>query len=175
MPLYEYNGKRPVVGKRSYIFDNAVVIGDVVLGENTYAGPGAVIRGDYGRIEVGTSSTIEDLCVMHARPGQVCRIDDHVTLGHAAIVHTAHVKDWCVIGMGAIGQAVARNLNIDCGCFGTVAGRKVGLVAMAEDLAMLAVTLLLSAVTLGTGRTHMMQGAVHLVVFAAFLFLAFLP
>jgi Ca2+:H+ antiporter len=40
---------------------------------------------------------------------------------------------------------------------------------------MLAVTLLLSAVTLGTGRTHMMQGAVHLIVFAAFLFLAFLP
>jgi Ca2+:H+ antiporter len=44
-----------------------------------------------------------------------------------------------------------------------------------KDLVMLAVTLLLSAVTLGTGRTHMMQGAVHLVVFAAFLFLAFLP
>jgi Ca2+:H+ antiporter len=44
-----------------------------------------------------------------------------------------------------------------------------------KDLVMLAVTLLLSSVTLGTGRTHMMQGAVHLVVFAAFLFLAFLP
>lgn len=44
-----------------------------------------------------------------------------------------------------------------------------------KDLVMLAVTLLLSAVTLGTGRTHMMQGAVHLVVFAAFLFLAFVP
>ena len=44
-----------------------------------------------------------------------------------------------------------------------------------KDLVMLAVTLLLSAVTLGTGRTHMMQGAVHLIVFAAFLFLAFLP
>ncbi|MFI5233957.1 MAG: calcium:proton antiporter [Gemmatimonadales bacterium] len=45
----------------------------------------------------------------------------------------------------------------------------------AKDLVMLAVTLLLSVVTLGTGRTHMMQGAVHLVVFAAFLFFAFVP
>ncbi|HKW81352.1 MAG TPA: ionic transporter y4hA [Casimicrobiaceae bacterium] len=45
----------------------------------------------------------------------------------------------------------------------------------AKGLVMLAVTFLLSAVTLGTGRTHMMQGAVHLVVFAAFLFLAFVP
>jgi Ca2+:H+ antiporter len=44
-----------------------------------------------------------------------------------------------------------------------------------KDMAMLAVTFLVSAVTLGTGRTHMMQGAVHLVLFAAFLFLAFVP
>ncbi len=44
-----------------------------------------------------------------------------------------------------------------------------------KDLVMLAVTFLLSAVTLGTGRTHMMQGAVHVVVFASFLFLAFVP
>jgi Ca2+:H+ antiporter len=44
-----------------------------------------------------------------------------------------------------------------------------------KDLVMLAVTFLVSALTLGTGRTHMMQGAVHLVIFAAFLFLAFVP
>jgi Ca2+:H+ antiporter len=44
-----------------------------------------------------------------------------------------------------------------------------------KDLVMLAVTFLVSTVTLGTGRTHMMQGAVHLVLFAAFLFLAFVP
>lgn len=44
-----------------------------------------------------------------------------------------------------------------------------------KDLVMVAVTFLVSAVTLGTGRTHMMQGAVHLVIFAAFLFLAFAP
>ena len=44
-----------------------------------------------------------------------------------------------------------------------------------KDLVMLAVTFLVSAVTLGTGRTHIMQGAVHLVLFAAFLFLAFVP
>jgi len=45
----------------------------------------------------------------------------------------------------------------------------------AKDMAMLALTFLVSAVTLGTGRTYVMQGAVHLVLFAAFLFLAFVP
>ena len=44
-----------------------------------------------------------------------------------------------------------------------------------KDLVMLALTFLVSAVTLGTGRTHIMQGAVHLVIFAAFLFLALVP
>ena len=46
---------------------------------------------------------------------------------------------------------------------------------IAKDMAMLAVTFLVSAVTLGTGRTNVMQGAVHLVLFAAYLFLAFVP
>jgi Ca2+:H+ antiporter len=45
----------------------------------------------------------------------------------------------------------------------------------ANDLVLLAATFLVSAFTLGTGRTHMMQGAVHLVMFAAFVFLAFVP
>jgi Ca2+:H+ antiporter len=45
----------------------------------------------------------------------------------------------------------------------------------AKDVALLALTFLMSAFTLGTGRTYVMQGAVHLVVFAAFLVLAFVP
>jgi len=49
-----------------------------------------------------------------------------------------------VVFLFAIGQAVARNLNIDCGCFGTVEGRKVGLFAIAQDVAMLAAALWLT-------------------------------
>ena len=44
-----------------------------------------------------------------------------------------------------------------------------------KEMALLALTFLVSAVTLGTGRTYLMQGAVHLVLFAAYLFLAFVP
>ena len=43
-----------------------------------------------------------------------------------------------VVFLAAIGQAVARGLNINCGCFGTVEGRKVGLIALAQDIAMFA-------------------------------------
>ena len=44
-----------------------------------------------------------------------------------------------------------------------------------KEMALLAVTLLVTAVTLGSGRTHVMHGAVHLVLFSAYLFLAFVP
>ncbi len=44
-----------------------------------------------------------------------------------------------------------------------------------KDLVLLALTFLVSAITLGTGRTNVMQGAVHLVLFAAFLFLSLVP
>ena len=102
MPMYEYDGKRPVHGDRCFIFENATIIGNVKLGENCYIGPGAVLRGDYGRIEVGDRSTVEDNCILHARPNQLCKIGNDVTLGHGAIVHTADVRDWTVVGMGAI-------------------------------------------------------------------------
>lgn len=45
----------------------------------------------------------------------------------------------------------------------------------AKDITLLALTFLVSSITLVSGRTHMMQGAVHLVIFAAFLFLALVP
>jgi Ca2+:H+ antiporter len=44
-----------------------------------------------------------------------------------------------------------------------------------KDIAMLALTLLVCTVTLGTGRTYLMHGAIHLVLFAAYLFFAFVP
>ncbi len=102
MPVFQYEGKSPLIGKGSYVFPTATVIGNVRIGENTWIGPGAVLRGDYGTIEVGSFSAVEDNCVLHARPGEKTVIGDHVTLGHGSVVHTAHVKDWAVVGMGAV-------------------------------------------------------------------------
>ncbi|MBN9206819.1 calcium:proton antiporter [Methylibium petroleiphilum] len=45
----------------------------------------------------------------------------------------------------------------------------------AKDLVLLLLTFIVGAITLGTGRTNLMQGAVHLVLFAAFLFLSLVP
>lgn len=102
MALFQLEDRIPKVGKDTYIAESAEVIGRVIIGNNCYIGHGARIRGDYGSIEIGDYSFIEDNCVIHARPDETCKIGEHVTIGHGAIVHNATIHDWAMIGMGAI-------------------------------------------------------------------------
>jgi len=102
MPLYEFNSQIPSVGKKSYICDSADVIGNVKIGEGCFIGPGARIRGDYGRIVIGDKTSIEDNCVIHARPNEECLIGNYVTVGHGSVIHNAKIRDWAVIGMNAV-------------------------------------------------------------------------
>ena len=102
MSIYEFENRKPRIGKDSFIFKSADIIGDVVIGENCYIGPGARIRGDYGSIRIGDNTAIEENVVIHARPEDITIIKNHVTIGHASIIHNATIHDWAVIGMGAI-------------------------------------------------------------------------
>jgi len=102
MPIYEFENKKPRIGKGTFIFQSADVIGDVTIGENCYIGPGARIRGDYGSIRIGNDTAVEENVVIHARPNEKTIIGNSVTIGHAAIIHNATIHDWAIIGMGAI-------------------------------------------------------------------------
>jgi len=100
--LYRFDGREPTVGKDTYISDLARVIGDVVIGNNCYIGHGAILRGDYGRIEIGDGTAVEEGVIIHAPPGDTNRIGTKVTIGHAAVVHGKHIGNQAVIGMGSI-------------------------------------------------------------------------
>jgi carbonic anhydrase/acetyltransferase-like protein (isoleucine patch superfamily) len=102
MAIYEFEGKKPIIGNDSYISDSAEVIGDVVVGDGCYVGPGAKVRGDYGGIRVGDGSGIEENCVLHARPEEFCTLGNMVTIGHGSILHNCTIKDYAIIGMGAV-------------------------------------------------------------------------
>ncbi|MFQ6059767.1 MAG: gamma carbonic anhydrase family protein [Thermoplasmata archaeon] len=102
MTVYELKGKLPEIGEGSYVHETASVIGDVAIGESSWIGPGASIRGDYGSVYIGSETCIEDNCVVHAKPYGACRIGNNVTVGHGAILHGCTIKDWALIGMGAI-------------------------------------------------------------------------
>jgi len=99
--LYKFDGRRPTVGKDSYVSELANIIGDVVIGNNCYIGHGAILRGDYGRIEIGDGTAVEEGAIVHAPPADVCRIGARVTIGHGAVVHGKNIGDWAVVGMGS--------------------------------------------------------------------------
>lgn len=100
--LYEFDGKKPVFGSETYISETAIVIGDVIIGDNCYIGHGAILRGDYGSIRIGNGTAVEEGAIVHAPPHDVCRIGDRVTIGHGAIIHSKLIGDYTLIGMGAI-------------------------------------------------------------------------
>lgn len=100
--LYRFEDRKPEVGVDSYISEHALVIGEVKIGNNCYIGHGAILRGDYGRIEIGSGTAVEEGVIIHAPPGEICQIGEKVTLGHGAIIHASYIGDLALIGMGAI-------------------------------------------------------------------------
>ncbi|MFW3147150.1 MAG: gamma carbonic anhydrase family protein [Thermoplasmatota archaeon] len=102
MGIYQFEGRVPRLGRGTFVFETATVIGEVVIGEDVYIGPGAVVRGDYGTIIVGDRTSVEENVVIHARPGEKTIIGNDVTLGHGCVVHGCTIEDKAIIGMGAV-------------------------------------------------------------------------
>jgi carbonic anhydrase/acetyltransferase-like protein (isoleucine patch superfamily) len=100
--LYGFDGKRPHIGKETYVSHLAQIIGDVSIGDNCYIGHGVILRGDYGSIIVGSETAIEEGVIVHAPPQKACTIGAKVTVGHGAIVHAEKVGRSVVVGMGAV-------------------------------------------------------------------------
>ncbi|MFC1859347.1 gamma carbonic anhydrase family protein [Thermodesulfobacteriota bacterium] len=100
--LYRFNNKQPVVGDDTYVSELASIIGDVIIGDKCYIGHGVVLRGDYGRIEIGDGTAVEEGVLVHAPPDETAWMGKKVTIGHGAILHGKHIGDSAVIGMGAV-------------------------------------------------------------------------
>ena len=93
-------GKTPQVHPTAFVSETAYVVGDVEIGENSNIWPGAVVRGDFGRIKIGKNTSVEDNCVIHT-PDEIT-IGDNVIIGHTATVHCRSVGDDSLIGIGAV-------------------------------------------------------------------------
>jgi len=122
------NSKTPKIAESAFISEAAYVIGDVEIEENSSVWPGAVIRGDFGKIKIGKNTIVEDNCVIHSgSPSGVAdvAIGDNVIIGHGAVsncrkignnvligmnstlLHDAEIGDSCVIAAGSlVGQGM---------------------------------------------------------------------
>ncbi|MBN1533386.1 MAG: gamma carbonic anhydrase family protein [Spirochaetes bacterium] len=102
MPLYKVKDRIPVIGEGAWVAPSAEIIGDVRIGRGCYIGFGAILRGDYGTIDIGEESAIEEGVMIHARPLDTTLIGMRVTVGHMAMIHNARIADNAIIGMKAM-------------------------------------------------------------------------
>ena len=94
------DGLTPRIDDTAYVSEAAYVIGDVEIGAGSSVWPGAVIRGDDGKITIGRHTNVQDNSVVHCDGDAT--IGDNVTIGHGVVCHARRVGDMCLIGNGAV-------------------------------------------------------------------------
>jgi carbonic anhydrase/acetyltransferase-like protein (isoleucine patch superfamily) len=101
--LMPYDGIVPTLGRDAYVAPNAVVIGDVVLGDRASIWFNCLVRGDGNYIRIGAETNLQDGTIIHISTNNgPTIIGERVTVGHGAIIHACTIEDDTMIGIGAI-------------------------------------------------------------------------
>ncbi len=97
------NGISPEFGENCFLADNAVVVGDVVMGNDCSIWFGAVLRGDVHSIRMGNKVNVQDNATIHATyKKSPTSIGNNVSIAHNAVVHGCTIEDNVLIGIGAV-------------------------------------------------------------------------
>src|ERR1700675_3420006 len=98
-----YQGRLPQIAGSAYIDAQAVIIGDVAIGEQSSVWLCTVIRGDVNFIRIGARTNVQDGCVLHVmRETHPLILGDSITVGHGVILHGCTIASRCLIGMGSV-------------------------------------------------------------------------
>jgi carbonic anhydrase/acetyltransferase-like protein (isoleucine patch superfamily) len=106
--IIELNGKRPIIGNDVYLAPNAVIAGDIIIGEKASIWFGAVIRGDEGKISIGPRTSVQDNVVIHVNAGSNTIVEADVTLAHGVVIEGCHIEKGAFVGMNATVLSGAR-------------------------------------------------------------------
>jgi phenylacetic acid degradation protein len=102
MAIYPFENKTPIIHHTAYVHPQASIIGDVEIADHCFIGAGAVLRGDFGAIRIGSGSCIQDNCVIHVGFTSAVSIAENVIVAHGAILHDVIIAPYVLIGMGSI-------------------------------------------------------------------------
>ncbi|MCZ7531140.1 MAG: gamma carbonic anhydrase family protein [Acidimicrobiia bacterium] len=102
MTLYALGDVEPDVHADAFVHPDATVIGDVRIGAKSSVWPQAVLRGDYGRIEVGERTSIQDGSVIHATRALPTFIGDDCVIGHLVHIECCSIGSGSLIGSGSV-------------------------------------------------------------------------
>ncbi len=92
----------PDLSQAAFVAPNATVVGQVTIAHRASIWYGAVLRGDVEEIVIGQGTNVQDGAILHGDPGKPTVLEEFVTVGHRAVVHSAYVERGCLIGIGAI-------------------------------------------------------------------------
>ena len=122
MAIYQLADRIPQIDPSAFVFENATVIGRVVLGPGANVWPYATLRGDNEPVVVGEGSNVQEGCVLHTDPGCPLTIGRNVTVGHQAMLHGCTIGDGSLIGIQAVilnNAVIGRNCLIGAGALVT--------------------------------------------------------
>ena len=102
MPIYALGEFEPDIADSAFVHPDAVVIGQVRIGPEASVWPGAVLRGDHGRIEIGARTSVQDGTVIHCTEHYPTLIGAECVVGHNAHLEGCVVEDRCLIGSGSV-------------------------------------------------------------------------
>ncbi len=110
--------KTPKIGSGCFVAENATLIGDISLGDESSVWFGAVLRTELEAIRIGKQSNVQDNCVIHTDLGFPVEIGDRVSIGHAAVIHGATISSNCLVGTQATllnGSKIGENTIVAAG------------------------------------------------------------
>ncbi len=118
MAIYELDDIRPQIADSAWVADNAIVIGDVQLGDDASVWFGCVLRGDTEPIKIGRGSNIQESTTIHCDREFPATIGENVTVGHHVMLHGCTIGDGSLIGIQAVvlnGARVGRHCLVGAG------------------------------------------------------------
>src|SRR2546421_1310579 len=93
----------PKIHPSAFITEDALIIGDVEIGEDSSVWFGSIIRGDVNFIRIGSRTNIQDGTIIHVSSKTHSTVlEDEITVGHRVVLHGCHVESGCLIGIGAV-------------------------------------------------------------------------
>jgi len=117
--IYKLKDKTPLIASEAYIHPEATIIGEVEIGRHCFVAPGAVIRGDLGKIKLGDRSNVQDYVTIQSNDHDKLKIGSNVNLGHGAIICSLRIENDASVGMRAIlshGSVIGCGAMIGDGC-----------------------------------------------------------
>ena len=100
--IYSFKDFIPVIHESSFIHPLAAVTGNVIIGKDCYIGPGAALRGDWGKIIIEDGCNVQENCIIHMFPGGTVLLKSAAHIGHGAIIHGATIGKNSLVGMNAV-------------------------------------------------------------------------